>query len=110
MSGEEEQAIAWLVIPENSPVVDKNGDELGTVHAALGDDEKNIFHGIALNQKGIGGLVELPAARVTQITTEAVYTDLDPDEVSELEKFEAEPWYEFRGKGRFKRIKWREDE
>lgn len=111
MNDEQEQAISWLVTPEYAPVLDANGDEIGKVEAMLGDDENDIFHGVAVNLKGVlSGTVEVPAARVSRITTEAVYTDVKPEEVSELEAFEAEPWYEFRGKGRFKRIKWKEDE
>lgn len=111
MNAEQEQAISWLVTPEYSPVLDANGDELGKIEAVLGDDEENLFHGLAVNLKGaLTGTVEVPAARVVRITTAAIYTDLVPDDVSELEEFEADPWYELRGKGRFKRIKWREDE
>ena len=108
---EQEEAISWLVTPQYAPVLDANRDEIGTVEAMLGDDEDAIFHGVALNLKGVlTGTVEVPAARVTRITTEAVYTDLQPDEASELDEFEAEPWYELKGKGIFKRVKWKEDE
>jgi hypothetical protein len=111
LNEEQEEAISWLVTPEHLPVLDASGEQAGTVEAMLGDDEDDIFHGVAVNRKGVlAGTVELLAARVTRITTKAIYTDLQPDEADELEKFEAEPWYEFRGKGRFKRVKWKEDE
>ena len=111
MTAEQEEAISWLVTPQYAPVLDANGDEIGKVEASLGDDEDDIFHGFAVNLKGVlAGTVEIPAARVTRITTLAVYTDLKPDEGSELETFEADQSYEFKGKGIFKRVKWKEDD
>jgi uncharacterized protein YrrD len=106
-----EKTVSWMAVPRRAPVVDRDGTELGHVEAVLGDDEDGIFHGLALNLKGWGGHVELPADRVQRITTERVYTDLVPDEAKSLEELEPDRWYEFEGTTRFfKRAKWREDE
>ena len=106
-----EKTVSWMAIQQNAPVVDAKGDEIGHVEAVLGDDEDDIFHGVALNLKGWGGHVELPAERVTRITTERVYTDLGPDEGSSLEELETDRWFEFEGRSRFlKRVKWGKDD
>ena len=100
-----------MAIPRRAPVVDRNGDEIGHTDAVLGDDEGNIFHGLAVNLKGLAGVVELPADRVTSITTERVATSLDPAEVDDLPDYEEQKWYEFGGISRLlKRATWKEDE
>ena len=100
-----------MAIPQNAPVVDDAGQEIGHVEAVLGDDEDGIFHGIALNLKGWGGHVELLADRVTRITTERVYTDLKPDEGKSLDELRTDRWFEFEGRSRFlKRVKWGKDD
>jgi hypothetical protein len=106
-----ERTVSWMAIHQNAPVVDGDGNEIGRVEAVLGDDEDGIFHGLALNLKGWGGHVELPADRVTRITTERVYTDLGPDEGESLEELETDRWFEFEGRSRFlKRVKWGKDD
>jgi hypothetical protein len=106
-----ERTVSWLAIRRNAPVVDRDGNELGHVEAVLGDDEDDIFHGVALNLKGWGGHVEVPADRVQRITDEKVYTDLDEDEAKSLDEHEPDRWFDFEGATRFlKRPKWREDE
>lgn len=106
-----EKTVSWMAIPQNAPVVNRAGDELGHVEAVLGDDENGIFHGLALNLKGWGGHVELPADRVERITNERVYTDLAPDDEKTLRELQPDRWYEFEGRSRLlRRVKWREDE
>ncbi len=96
---------------ERAPVVNRAGDELGHVEAVLGDDENGIFHGLALNLKGWGGHVELPADRIERITNERVYTNLGPEEEKSLEDLQPDRWFEFQGRSRFfRRVKWGEDE
>jgi hypothetical protein len=106
-----EKPVSWMAIHQNAPVVDRDGNEIGTVEAVLGDDEDGIFHGVGLNLKGWGGHVEVPAARVRQITTEKVYTDLGSDDIESLEELKPDRWFEFEGRSRFlKRVKWGKDD
>ena len=109
---EDEKVIAWLETPERAPVLDRDGNEIGITEAVLGDDEDGIFHGVAVNLKGItAGVVEVPADRVDRITTQRIYTTLAPDEVSDLPEYEESKWFDFRGMSRlFRRPKWEEDE
>jgi hypothetical protein len=108
---ESEKTVSWMAIRQNTSVLDRDGNEIGRVEAVLGDDEDGIFHGLALNLKGWGGHVELPAERVQRITTERVYTDLGPDEGKSLEDLETDRWFEFEGRSRFlKRVRWGKDD
>jgi PRC-barrel domain len=103
--------VSWMAISPDARITGKDGKSLGKIEAVLGDDEDGIFHGIAINLPGLGGHVEVPAAKVTRITTDEVFVDVGEDEVDSLEKFKADRWFEFEGRGRFlKRIKWGKDD
>lgn len=105
--GSEEHAISWMAIPRHTPVVDGAGTQVGHVDAVLGDEDRDIFHGIALNLSGPAGNVEVAARRIERITTESVYTDLAPDEAKTLPQLHPDHWFEFKGTTRFlKHIKW----
>jgi hypothetical protein len=108
---EAERAVSWMAIHQNARVMDRDGTDIGHVEAVLGDEEDDIFHGLALNLKGWGGHVELPADRIRRITAHKIYTDLGPDEGKSLEELEADHWFEFEGRSRFlKRAKWEKDD
>jgi PRC-barrel domain len=107
-----EKQVAWLVTPKGAPVIGAGGEHLGEVRAVLGDDEENIFHGLAMKPEGGGDLVEVPGARVERITTERVITSISLDEVSSLKPYEEDRWFDFEGIGGIfrKRAKWEKDE
>jgi hypothetical protein len=108
---EAERTVSWMAIHQNARVIDRDGTDIGHVEAVLGDEEDDIFHGLALNLKGWGGHVELPADRIQRITADRIYTDLGPDEGKSLEELETDHWFEFEGRSRFlKRAKWEKDD
>jgi hypothetical protein len=108
---EAERTVSWMAIHQNARVIDRDGTDIGHVEAVLGDEEDDIFHGLALNLKGWGGHVELPADRIQRITAERIYTDLGSDEGKSLEELETDRWLEFEGRSRFlKRAKWEKDD
>ena len=84
---EDETTLAWQATPRHAPVVDSGGDEIGTVAEVLGDEDDDIFHGIALKMRGDGETVEVPAARVKRVTTGHVITDLSSDELHALPRY-----------------------
>lgn len=81
---DDETTIAWPAMPQHAPVVDADGDEIGSVAEVLGDESEDIFHGVAMRRSHDGQTVEIPAARIKRITTGHVVTDLSEDEVSGL--------------------------
>lgn len=109
---EQEQQVAWLATKENAPVIDADGNEVGRVDLVLGDDDDNIFHGLAVKLEHRRGVVEIPGAKVDRITSERVYTTLTAAEIESLEPYEESNWYDFEGlKGILrKRVRWEEDE
>jgi PRC-barrel domain protein len=108
---EAERTVSWMAIHQNARVIDRDGADIGHVEAVLGDEEDDIFHGLALNLKGWGGHVELPADHIQRITADKIYTDLGPDEGRKLEELETDRWFEFEGRSRFlKRSRWEKDD
>jgi len=79
-----ETAVAWKAVPRDAVVVAGDGTELGTVEEILGDEEEDIFHGVALKRAEDGELVEVAAGRITKMTMEHVVTDLTLDEAKAL--------------------------
>jgi PRC-barrel domain len=81
---DDETPVAWQAMPRHAPVVAADGTEIGTAESLLGDQEEDIFHGIVARRKGGGENVEIPARRITRITTRHVITDLGPSEAEAL--------------------------
>ena len=80
-----ERPISWMAIRPNWRVMDKDGDDIGHVEEVLGAEGEDIFHGLAVNLKGWGGHVEVPADHITKITEEHIHTDLTLEEAKALE-------------------------
>ena len=84
---EDEITVAWQAMPLHAPVVDAEGEEIGTVAEVLGDQAEDIFHGVAVRRKHDGKTVEIPAAHVTRVTTERVITDLSEEDAGVLPRY-----------------------
>jgi sporulation protein YlmC with PRC-barrel domain len=83
---EEETPLTWQRTPSHAAVYGADGSEIGTVESVLGDEQEDIFHGLALRRGGGegGGVVELPAARIKKISASGVVTDLYPADAARL--------------------------
>lgn len=106
-----EQQVAWTETPYRAPVLDRSGQRIGTTESLLGDEQEDIFHGIAISGPHHGRPVVVPAAHVTRITSEHVETDLDEAGVAGLEPYQEERWYHLGWGGLFRRRpEWRQGE
>jgi hypothetical protein len=106
---EEERQVAWIATPYRAPVVDSEGNELGTTESLLGDEPSDIFHGLAVKLKSSGTVVEIPAQQVQRITTTRVYTTVAPGDVDTLPRYREESWYHLGWGGLFqKRPEWKQ--
>ena len=90
----EERPIAWAETARKAPVLDAQGEKLGEVRSVLGDDEANLFHGMAVKLEYDGRIVEIPAAKVDRITTERVFTSVEPNEIGALTDYHEQHWFE----------------
>src|SRR5262249_37999798 len=57
-----EDQVSWRATPYRAPVLDAGGVELGRTASLLGDENEDIFHGLAVKLVHGGRIVELPAA------------------------------------------------
>jgi hypothetical protein len=85
---EDETQVAWSAAEPETAVVAADGAEIGRLEKVLGDEEEDIFHGIAMRRAGDGETVEVPAVRVKKMTGQHVVTDLSTDEVESLGAYE----------------------
>ena len=99
----EEVPVAWTAMPYRAPVLDAQGAHVGTAESLEGDENDDIFHGIVLKVEGERGLRELPAARITKITTRGVYTDVAPEELEGLPAYAEERTYHVGWGGLFRK-------
>jgi len=100
---ESEPALAWQAMPYRSKVYGADGSEVGTAESLLGDEEEDIFHGIALKKASGGPVVEIPAVRIKKITDKGVLTDLGSDDVAALAPYREERWYHLGWGGLFRK-------
>lgn len=85
---EDETPLAWQRTPPRARVYGADGTEFGTVEALLGDEEEDIFHGLAVKRAG-DGVIELPAPHIKKICDKGVVTDLYPADTGALQPYRA---------------------
>jgi hypothetical protein len=77
--------VSWLLVEEGWRVVGPGGHVLGTVHDVLGDEEVDIFSGLAVRPGLLGTTRHLPAERVRRITTGCIEVDVDAEAFERLD-------------------------
>src|SRR2546430_17093488 len=95
--------VAWTAMPYRAPVIDGEGNRIGTAESLLGDEAADIFHGIAVKRSSDGRLVEVAAANVQRITAREVRTDLSAQAAAELPPYEEERWFHIGWGGLFRK-------
>ena len=88
MTEPDEDQVAWTATPYRAPVLDAEGKVIGTTESLLGDENADIFHGLAVKPAHDRGLphqvVEIPATDIVRITPTRVHTSLSPGQVEAL--------------------------
>ena len=69
-------------------MVDSAGEKVGTVEEVLGDENADIFDGLAVATGIVGRPAYVPAERVGEITEGRVQLELTADQVERLEPYE----------------------
>jgi uncharacterized protein YrrD len=80
--------VSWLMIEPGWTVASKEGDELGTVHEVLGDEDDDIFDGLAVSRGLLRPQYYVPAENVAEITEGRVVLDLSADAFERLDEYE----------------------
>lgn len=103
--------ISWKRIPKEAPVTAADGSTLGTTMFVLGDEDDDIFHGIALRPADGGKPRILLSSQISRLTTTSVATSLSPSDVDSLDPYVEEHWFHTELTGIFrKHVGWRQDD
>lgn len=98
-------------MPYRVPVLDSEGNRIGTAESLLGDEAEDIFHGIAVKLDHGGRMAEVAAAQVARITEAHVALSVTPAEVASLPDYKEERWYHLGWGGLFrKHPAWKRDD
>ena len=82
-----EQQVSWLVIEPGWAVVAADGSDVGYVEEVVGDDDKDIFDGLALSTSLFEGVKYVPSEKVGRIFQGRVELTVDSNDVRQLEGF-----------------------
>jgi hypothetical protein len=80
----DESPLAWIATPIGAQVTDAAGEVIGTVERVLGDENADIFHGLAVRLASDGQVVDVPAQHIERITAGGIHTTLGPGEADSL--------------------------
>jgi uncharacterized protein YrrD len=76
---------SWLLVERGWKVVGRDGKEIGRVEDVLGDEEKDIFDGLAVATGLLGKPRYVPSERVSSIVEGRVTVDLAKSDVDGLD-------------------------
>jgi uncharacterized protein YrrD len=79
--------VAWTIIKSGWKVFDAEGDEVGSVHEVTGDENADIFDGLAIKQGILSKDQYVPSENVAQILEGEVHLTLTRPQIEALEAY-----------------------
>jgi PRC-barrel domain protein len=83
--------LSWFMIERGWKVLGRDGEELGTVEEALGDENADIFHGLAVATGLLGKPRYVAAELVGEILEGEVHLTIDQAHFDQLEDYDGAP-------------------
>jgi hypothetical protein len=83
--------VSWIVIEAGWLVVGRGSEELGTVEEVLGDEDVDIFDGLAVSLGRLRRVRYVPAEIVGAIYVDRVQLDLTPEQFERLPEYTGSP-------------------
>jgi len=83
--------VSWFMIRPGWRVVGSDGEEIGRVDEAIGDEGADIFHGLAVATRLLGRARYVPAEQVAAIYDGEVRLSLPAAEAANLREYEGRP-------------------
>ena len=80
--------VAWLVVEHGWEVVSSDGEKVGTIDEVLGDQNADIFDGLAVAPGLLKKPKYVPAERVGEIVEGRVTLELTKAEFDALDEYE----------------------
>ena len=82
------EPVSWLVIEPGWTVESEDGTEVGAVHEVLGDEDADIFDGLAVTHGLLKRQRYVPAESVGEIREGRVVLTLSADTFERLDEYE----------------------
>ncbi|MHB8641605.1 MAG: DUF2171 domain-containing protein [Gaiellaceae bacterium] len=83
--------VSWILIEPGWNVVSSDGADVGHIDAVTGDENADIFNGLAIASGPLGKPRYVPAEKVARIVEGCVELALTKDEVDALGEFDEPP-------------------
>ena len=83
--------VSWFLIERGWRVVDRDGEEVGTVDEVTGDENADIFDGLAVRSGLFADARYVPSEQVDEIVEGTVKLALTRAEVEALQEFAEQP-------------------
>jgi uncharacterized protein YrrD len=102
-----EPEVSWKALEPGAEVVSFEGEQVGSVSRVVGDAEADVFTGIAVKPRVLGGERLVPSERVRGIWPDRVQIDLSKSDVESLPPYEDSPvvrWTPDKDTGFFSRL------
>lgn len=80
--------VSWFLVRPGWSVVASDGSTVGTVEEVVGDQERDIFDGLAVSTGLLAKTRYVPAEQVGKIEEGTVHLSLGPDEASRLAEYD----------------------
>jgi hypothetical protein len=80
--------VSWLVVERGWEVVDRDGGRIGQVEEVLGDENRDIFDGLAVATSLLGRARYVPSEQVAEIREGQVRLAIDAAEAERLGEHE----------------------
>jgi uncharacterized protein YrrD len=78
--------VSWMLIEPGWRVVGRDGEELGSVHEVVGDENVDIFTGLTIHHGLLKPPRYVPSERVAEIVEGRVVLDVGEDELESLDE------------------------
>jgi hypothetical protein len=79
--------VSWLLIRPGWKVVAADGSEVAEVDEVAGDDNADIFNGLAIATSALGKPRYVPAEQIGEITDGVVHVTLTAEQVEHLDEY-----------------------
>jgi hypothetical protein len=80
--------VSWLLVEPGWTIETADGQEVATVHEVLGDENADIFDGLAVSPGLLKRPRYVPAESVSGISEGRIRLTISPDEFDRLDEYE----------------------
>jgi hypothetical protein len=82
------EPVSWLLVEPGWTIETADGQEVATVHEVLGDENADIFDGLAVSPGLLKHPRYVPAESVAGISEGRIRLTISPDEFDRLDEYE----------------------